>query len=95
MKALITTLFLLLSIVSRAEDGNGYIQNMIEDDGGVKIILSEDTPTPGKPVKTFYLPNTQSDFQANKKILDDSKLKKSRLSVTRGNKSLSVKAAGH
>ncbi len=60
---------------------SGYIKNVVEDDEGLKVILSSSAEKP-QEIKTVYLENTQPEFVNHKQILLDAKLLKSKISIS-------------
>jgi hypothetical protein len=58
----------------------GYVRNIIEDDEGIKVILASTREQDAKQdIKTYYLFNTQVDFEKVK--VDLTNLKRSKLKV--------------
>ncbi|MFZ3231907.1 MAG: hypothetical protein WA160_16995 [Pseudobdellovibrio sp.] len=73
MKLILPVLFILLSLAGNAQEHTGYVQRLIEDDHGIKIVFStKENPQDTTEIKTLYLKNTQQDFQENAKIVMDS-----------------------
>ena len=58
----------------------GYVRNIIEDDEGIKVILASTREQDAKQdIKTYYLFNTQDNYEKVK--VDLTNLKRSKLKV--------------
>jgi hypothetical protein len=67
---------LLLSIQTWAAQVSGQVLNTIQDDEGLKVILSSDRQT-----HVLYLKNDHDDFLKNQKLLENRKLNKEKTKI--------------
>lgn len=100
MKLFLLPIVMLFSILAHAAGDNGYVQKVIEDDEGAKVVLSRTKTLDAKDakpedIKTIYVSNTQPNFVQTKQDLLNSKNTNSRVNLSKdAMKTLTVKQLG-
>lgn len=76
MKTVMSFAILLFSIASLASSKEGYVQKIVEDDEGLKVVIARSlghAKADKGTIKTMYMSNNQPDFMATKQQLLNSK----------------------
>ena len=83
MKVCLSVVTLLFSVFAMATVQSGYVKNVIEDDEGLKVILSSKSQGATKlDVSTYYFPNTMAEFNKTRAALNNAKNLNLRMSIT-------------
>lgn len=74
---------LLLTFSAFAKMQSGFIKNVIEDDDGIKVILSK-SASAAKEIETVYLINTDADFRESRDLIMKAKAENAKVQISQG-----------
>ncbi len=74
---------LLLSFSAFAKVQTGFVKNVVEDDEGIKVILSKSSSAI-KEIETVYLINTDADFRESRDLIMKAKAENSKVQISQG-----------
>lgn len=83
MKTALVAIVILISnfAIAYAPAQSGYIKNVIEDDEGIKVVLSGSREV-AEGISTVYLENSQPKFMQHKQIILNARKTKTKIIIS-------------